>query len=310
MSKTYVLYHASCMDGKMAAFVAMEHFKQHNIEATYIPVQYNTPFPEIELDKETEIYILDFSYDRVTLVGIHQKVKKLVVLDHHKTAEAALRWLPFAHFDMEKSGATLAWEYFHPGKEAPDLVKYVEDRDLWRFKLPGTRSLFESLVTRGALSGELDEKGNVFSKYIEENYVDGGFDDLIREGEILEKYRDNQIKALGNPSSKKVLITTFQDKTVGVFNTTHFISESGSVVYSNLDVDFSMSYFLLPEGNWVFNLRSKAGGVDVSAICKLYGGGGHHNAAGFSLPFDKGSELLKQLINSGKVGDSHVHTEA
>lgn len=286
----------------MAAFVAMEHFKQNKIEATYTPVQYNSPFPDIPLDKDTEIYILDFSYDRDTLIDVHRKVKKLVVLDHHKTAEAALKDLPFAHFDMEKSGATLAWEYFHPGKDTPDLVKYVEDRDLWRFKLPGTRSLFESLITHGALSTELTTKDNTFSKYIDKSYGKGEFNGLIKEGEILEKYRNNQIKPLSEPSSKKVLLTSFQDKTVGVFNTTHFISESGSEVYNNLEVDFSMSYFILPDGNWVFSLRSKVGGVDVSAICKQYGGGGHHNAAGFSLPFEKGAEFLKQLINQKKVG--------
>ena len=33
-----------------------------------------------------------------------------------------------------------------------------------------------------------------------------------------------------------------------------------------------------------FSLRSKPGTVDVSAIATRYGGGGHVNAAGFSLP--------------------------
>jgi len=33
----------------------------------------------------------------------------VVVLDHHQTAQKALEGLNFAHFDMTKSGAVLAW---------------------------------------------------------------------------------------------------------------------------------------------------------------------------------------------------------
>ena len=34
------------------------------------------------------------------------------------------------------SGVVLAWKYFHPKKSVPKLLQYVEDIDLWRFKLP------------------------------------------------------------------------------------------------------------------------------------------------------------------------------
>lgn len=43
---------------------------------------------------------------------------------------------PGCHFDMDKSGAALAWEFFFPGKEAPRLIKFVEDQDLWRWEVP------------------------------------------------------------------------------------------------------------------------------------------------------------------------------
>jgi hypothetical protein len=43
---------------------------------------------------------------------------------------------------MNKSGATLAWAYFHPHEPVPLFVAYVEDRDLWRKALPGSDDFF------------------------------------------------------------------------------------------------------------------------------------------------------------------------
>ena len=58
----------------------------------------------------------------------------LIVIDHHLTAKEALQKIPDANkiFDMRQSGATLAWNYFHPRHEIPMFLRYVEDRDLWR----------------------------------------------------------------------------------------------------------------------------------------------------------------------------------
>ncbi len=49
---------------------------------------------------------------------------------------------------------------------------------------------------------------------------------------------------------------------------------------------FGAVYYDTKEGR-CFALRSdKDGGVDVSVIAKKFGGGGHKNAAGFTVPFD------------------------
>ena len=60
----------------------------------------------------------------------------LLVIDHHKSAMVELHDISNAIFDMSKSGATLAWEFFHPGKEAPKFIQYITDRDLWKWELP------------------------------------------------------------------------------------------------------------------------------------------------------------------------------
>jgi uncharacterized protein len=49
---------------------------------------------------------------------------------------------------------------------------------------------------------------------------------------------------------------------------------------------FAACYWDTPAGR-VFSLRSAGLGLDVSAIAKRFGGGGHLHAAGFSVPFDR-----------------------
>ena len=109
----YVLYHKNCMDGKGAAYAAWKKFGE---SAKYIEVNYGEPVPE--MTDASEIYILDFSYPKDVLYKMAETAK-VVVLDHHKTAQADLEGVEFAKFDMTKSGAVLAWEYFHPNSPTP-----------------------------------------------------------------------------------------------------------------------------------------------------------------------------------------------
>jgi hypothetical protein len=40
------------------------------------------------------------------------------------------------------SGARLAWDFFWPDKQVPDLINFIEDRDLWRFAMPNSKQFF------------------------------------------------------------------------------------------------------------------------------------------------------------------------
>ena len=59
------------------------------------------------------VVIVDFSYGRETLEMMAGETDRILILDHHITAEKALAGLPYAYFDMKKSGAVLAWEWAH-----------------------------------------------------------------------------------------------------------------------------------------------------------------------------------------------------
>lgn len=143
-----VLYHAHCMDGFGAALVAHQVFGG---SASYLPVSYGETLPEIP--DGSAVYLLDFSYRREVLEELARRCE-VRVLDHHATAEKELEGLPFAKFEREKSGAVMAWEWFrdsHPDAiygPVPKLLEYIQDRDLWRFELTGSKEVSAGLAAR------------------------------------------------------------------------------------------------------------------------------------------------------------------
>lgn len=317
--KTFVLYHANCRDGFGAKFAAWKKFGEQAeylpVQYGKPPPQLNglvlfkdarigevfkslvhdgdkfskvsvtqarresdrgvfkgdiVEFsPNSPVNSEFEVYICDFSYPRDVLDELRSRASKLVILDHHKTAKEALEGFPGAIFDMNKSGAVLAWEYFHPNEPVPLLLQHVQDRDLWRFNLQGTNEVHSSLMLLGddlnswEAMAEDSEMGRYFMA------------EAVKTGSTILKYETKKVEG----AVKSVKVLPYRGYKVGVLNTTTLVSEIGSEIYNTLDVDFSMSYFIDPEGLAVLSFRSK-GDFDVSALARELGGGGHKNAAG------------------------------
>lgn len=262
MSNIFVLFHHPCSDGMGAKYAAWKKFGNN---ATYLGVKYEAvpKFPE-QIKEGDEVYILDFSYPKEILRFWYKKLKKLVVLDHHKTAQEDLIGEPYATFDMNKSGAVLAWEYFHPNVEVPTLLQMIQDRDLWKWKLPGTRSILAHLEL---VRDDIETWDKEYFPLLGKHYS---------EGDLLVKQQDLII----NRAVEEIGIITFRGYKVGIRNQTGFHSEIGNHICKRYPVDFSATYFIDKDGlvNWSFR---SIGEFDVSKISKKYfGGGGHKNSAG------------------------------
>ena len=272
--KPLVIYHANCWDGFCAAWIARKAL--HDIEA--IPAQYGQPGPSVA---EREVYILDFSYPRPVLAGMAKEAAQIVVIDHHKTAEASLKGLdeelaPYltAVFDMNKSGGRLTWEWFTamgydlPTPNAPRspwLVDYTEDRDLCRHTLEGTQEINAALRSYPLdfdLWDQFEQK-DPRSTF----YYDGA---AIRRAErqIVESHVRN--------ARRENFDGTW---TVPIVNATTLFSEiAGELAKGE---PFAATYFDRQDGKRQWSLRSDENGLDVSEIAKAHGGGGHAHAAGF-----------------------------
>ena len=102
---TIVLYHANCPDGFGGAWAAWQRLGD---AATYCPVSHGDPPPDVPAD--ANVVMVDFAYDRDIILAMRDWVASLVILDHHKSAQATLGDLDFAIFDMDRSGAMLGLE--------------------------------------------------------------------------------------------------------------------------------------------------------------------------------------------------------
>lgn len=260
----YVLYHGNCYDGFAAAYAA---WLKLGGEATYIPVTHGMPVPEIP--DGSVVYILDFSYDRQTLIALADRMNHVEVIDHHKTAEEALfgigeeRVNLFATFAMHKSGAMLAWEHWHPYEPVPDIIKYVQDRDLWLFHMPFSREVNE------ALRGVPFNFGTWHKLDVR---------DLIDEGRVIVKHTDQMVAMICGQAYE----TELDGYPCVKVNATAFWSEVGNrllKLYPN--ARFAVSWYQNKHGDWIYSLRSRRD-FDVSVIARAHGGGGHAQAAGYT----------------------------
>lgn len=289
MEERVVLYHSGCTDGFAAAWAVHIALSAQveageiktNIKTKYIPVNYGQEPPN-EIDGK-DIVMVDFSYPRDTINAMRKRVKSMIILDHHDTAEKDLQSLidqkgPFhgpIHilFDMERSGAGLAWDFSlsdaikHP---RPWIINYVEDRDLWRFKLPYSKEISAELRTWPHDFDWWDTKASNTS----------AFEQAIADGSAIIRYQNMQIadnikhyrmiKLLACPEAPFINITDYT------------ISESLGELAKKFPL--AISWFQQADGKYVYSLRSSKenpAAVNVGQIAKSYGGGGHQHAAGF-----------------------------
>ncbi len=144
-----VIYHGhGCPDGYAAALAAWLFYEG---QAEFLGLDHGDIRTVADLPDMSgrAVYILDFSFSAEIMQGIDAQAAKLVMLDHHKSAAEHLT--DFAcrcgvvHFDMHKSGARLAWEFFHADKPLPDLIRFIEDRDIWVWQYPESAGFLAAL---------------------------------------------------------------------------------------------------------------------------------------------------------------------
>lgn len=279
-----VIYHAPCLDGFTAAWATWLNYPG----AEFVPGVYGQEPPDV---KGRNVVLLDFSYKRFKMMEVIADARTVLILDHHKTAEKDLAGLDVGgregvlngenctiKFDMGKSGARLAWEYFHPHTPVPLLVQLVEDRDLWRFALQNSKALnaaFFSYEFDFMQWSELDER-----LHHEIDYAD-----LVAEGGAIERKHMKDVRELVGKISQ-VLAFTKVWKTcpymIPCANLPYTMSSDAAGLMAETS-PFAATYYRDKYGYCVFSLRSRESGVDVSEVAKTYGGGGHAHAAGFRI---------------------------
>jgi oligoribonuclease NrnB/cAMP/cGMP phosphodiesterase (DHH superfamily) len=265
-----VIYHANCTDGFGAAYSA---WKLLGDRAEYHAAKYGESPPDV---KGKNVVVLDFSYDNATTKLLMKEAKGFLVIDHHKSAMVELHDVSCTHFDMNHSGAMLSWRFFHPGKEAPRLIKFIEDRDLWKWEIPYSK---EFSAAFDMVKFDFEE----FDKYLDDSAVD----DAQERGAYILAYSKTVISKIAKHATPRKL----EGKDVLVVNSPHWMSEIGNTLGPRCD--FAVIWYWDHDTRQVkVSLRAHHDDADVSEVAKRYGGGGHRKAAGFTLPPDVAIETI------------------
>lgn len=257
-----LIYHADCLDGFTAAWAAW----LKDPEATFVAAHHGEQPPDVTGQR---VVIADFSYDLATVRQLHTEATEFALLDHHQSA-LPLQHEPGCVIDQSRSGAAIAWEYFHPeATDPPALVRYVQDRDLWRHELPHTQEVHAYL---SSLSLEFEE-WNTAAQALEDS-----LDVVVSQGEAILRFTQKAVDRMVKRAYLVNFPTPHGKVRVPAVNT----PEHASDVLNELakDQPFAVAY-AYKDGMWKCSLRSAGDGEDVAVIAEQFGGGGHKHAAGF-----------------------------
>ncbi len=282
-----VLYHGrSCPDGFGAALAAWLFYgdKAEYVGLDHGDVQSVDDLPALA---GRSVYILDFSFSAEILAAIDERAARLVMLDHHKSAAEKLTGFAcrcgVVHFDMDKSGARLAWEFFHPHTAMPALLQYVEDRDIWKWEFPQS----------GAFLSALDMEAQTFERWREIAFFtpDQLQAFMARGAAMDEKY-------------KKLCADIAEGAQPLVFNGVEGLMVNAPGMFHSLVGDILSAKTGTFALMWSAGAKGVKAGLrsqrnfDCIALAESMGGGGHAQACGFKMKIERLPELLTGTFNA------------
>jgi hypothetical protein len=272
--KQNLVFHAGCPDGFGAAWAA---WRVWGDDASYIPRGHEDPF-EPNRFRGALVVFADISIRNEFLLAVAEVAAQVVILDHHLTARnhfmsdpavenAMLERGHVVHFDSNHSGAVLSWNHFHPGEPPPDLLLYVEDQDLWNWKLPRSEEVNAAI---GSYPREFGVWSRLAARPIEE---------LAEEGAPI--VRANQVEvenALRNAHPVHI-----GDERIEAVNALHQRSAIGHELAKRARFGKPWGLVYRVSGTQVDCSIYSTGALDASAVATRFGGGGHRNASGFTV---------------------------
>ncbi len=306
--KTVVLYHKGCNDGLVAAWAAKQVLGN---EALYIPYQYGDLLPPETQNKHLILVDLSLPVDAVQYLSECKDVRSVLIIDHHQTAAPLLEvmepvktyadylWKLLAHhnepsgknplmicFDLERSGAVLSYAFFNDqsdivDKEIPYPIQLIEDYDLWKFEHMHTRAVNAWLRNMQPDFSHVDQLMA---------HSPGVHETIVAAGQAILDYDQNIIQSVVKSYVEKGRL---DEHTFALVNGPHHLRNeiAEAILEQDNAVDFVIVYNRRRDKT-IYSLRSKE--YDVSKLAECFGGGGHANAAAFSIPHNAESLLLSR----------------
>jgi len=294
MEKVVCIYHGNCTDGTTAAAVLLKKYPN----CITFPLEHGYSQEKLDeiltiTDKDTVVYIVDFSLKEDDLKKVIKRAKKVINIDHHISVKELLERIDREYenyifiFNNNRSGASLTWEYIF-GQPFPWIIKYVEDQDIWKWEY-GENTKYANLYLL-PFTNKPEEIVKLFDKPI---------DEIIEKGKIIASFTDYLINRFVEGAKETPI--KIGEHIVKGFNTNYFQSEIGNILATKHNQVVILFYI---QGTDVkFSFRSNTGHKpDALDLAKELGGGGHRNAAGALVPLTQFFKMI-QIQEDSEDGD-------
>jgi oligoribonuclease NrnB/cAMP/cGMP phosphodiesterase (DHH superfamily) len=174
--------------------------------------------------------------------------------------------------DLTKCAAELTWDYLYGDEPRPWFLQHIRDRDLWLWENPNSKAFSTALHDIGFRFESLD------------NLLTADPQAIYDRGNMKLEYDEKIVRAL----CKAAELVEFEGFRVYALNTLVYISECGNSLCQDGAAQFAFVFrYKVENDEWWVSLRGTAENkIDLSAIAKKYGGGGHPLASGFTYRGD------------------------
>jgi oligoribonuclease NrnB/cAMP/cGMP phosphodiesterase (DHH superfamily) len=271
------IYHAGCPDGFGAAWAV---WKAWGDQARYVPRGHEDPLRPRDFEGDQVVFV-DIAPPLESLRQLAESAAEIIILDHHVSARDRFESEPglcdafqqsghTVHFDLDHSGAILAWRLFHPDAEIPELLRYVEDQDLWRWELPRSE---EVNAVIGSHPRSFDVWERLAATPVEQLATEGVPIVRAQRIEVEQALHHAHPISLGRIRVEAVDSRTHRSRIGHELAKRSKYGTPCGVVYRLTGTQVDVSIYSVED-------------FDVSKLAAEFGGGGHRNASGFSVTLD------------------------
>ena len=271
------IYHSRDLDGWVSAAI----IKLRYPDVELIGWDYGQPIPDLHPDQNILIILVDVCFPKPVMDILGSAgTGNLIWIDHHISAILEMRNggvpEPAGLRNIHFAACELAWKYFFPNENMPEIVRLLGMYDSFRHK--GTdeeqKVLEFQYGARQSISNVDDAFNNLLIAY-------GGSDkqlcdDILNAGRTIYIYLCTEAQQ----TYAKRFTVMFDRYKFAMVNQERFNPINFGIDYHKDGYEgFACVWY--QKGKWMYSLYNDDGKVDCSDICKSRGGGGHKGAAGY-----------------------------
>lgn len=263
-------YHKADLDGKCSAAIVKNRYD----EAALFPADYGDVIPWDQIAPKEIVFVVDFSFPPEEMNKLNEQAE-LIWIDHHKTAIEAndpkIRGLR----RTGEAACELAWDYIF-GSETAEAVTLLGRYDVW----DKSASNWETHILPFQLGMQSMDGSPENQELWMSLFLDDGEEvtSIISDGNVIHRYTEESNKSKGE-------VMMFEGEFLGhpaIFCNVLGSSQNFKGFYDKKKHDLMLTFVMTKDMTWKVSMYTESDSVDVSALAKQMGGGGHRQAAGFT----------------------------